>query len=632
MQRTDANVTQDNRQGQPDAPGISFFRWVLLGVMLLGFAFGTYGPAAGQAAATLTVDAPQTVAFPEMVVEFKLTDSTGRPIRSIEAAQLTVIENDQELPVATLSEIYRGVYFALVINGDREMDLRDAAGLSRYEKLADALQTWAAGWHFSGEDAWALMTNEGAGIEVASNAAAWMTALDAYQPNFRQLEPDLMGLEEALQMLQKAGASFGVGKSVLYITPPPAPDQIAGVTALTEQARQSGIQVNVWMVGEALYLANDQGGALIELAASTGGQFFHYTGAETIPDLTGALTDLGYAAQLTYTSALRAPGTYSLAIRAALPELDVTGEAQPFYLNILPPNPILLAPPVSIVREPVPSIEEDDPGGFTPAKAALQILIEFPDGRPRALAASRLLVDGSVAAVNTQAPFDSFTWDLTELTESGEHTIQVEVEDMLGLSAATLLTPVQIEILEPEATARFSLQQIALIAAGGVAGAGLVLLAAWLVRKFWRANQPRCASHRLEAAAAARPPAPPKGEERRYATLLPLDSVLEPGEDVGLPITRSRVLVGSDPRQADLHLDAPGVDPIQAELTREEGGFWLRHLGLHNPTWRNYKEVGPERVPLKAGDILHFGDCGFRFTINDDTASSKITVTRFEPF
>ena len=104
------------------------------------------------------------------------------------------------------------------------------------------------------------MTNEGLGIADASEAVSWITALDAYQPNLRQLEPGLTSLQEAIQMLQQAEATFGVDKALLYLTPPPTPDQITGVNTLAEQARQAGIQVNVWMVGEAYYLTNDQAG------------------------------------------------------------------------------------------------------------------------------------------------------------------------------------------------------------------------------------------------------------------------------------------------------------------------------------------------------------------------------------
>ncbi|HCU56948.1 MAG TPA: hypothetical protein DF984_01750, partial [Anaerolineaceae bacterium] len=406
------------------------------------------------------------------------------------------------------------------------------------------------------------------------------------------------------------------------------------VNTLAEQSRQAGIQVNVWMVGEAYYLTNDQGGSLIEMAVSTGGQFFNYTGVETLPDLTGTLSDLGYASELTYESGLRATGSYPLGIRAALSDLEITGESLPFYITIQPPNPMLLAPPASISREAVAG-EGSDTASFSPSQVDLQILVEYPDGHPRELTASRLLVDGSVVDVNVSAPFDVFSWDISGLTETGEHTIQVEVEDSLGLRAATLLTPVQIEIIEPGLYGQLSLQQIGLVVSGIIAGAGLVLLGVWLFRKFWRVNQPWWQNRRQAALSGKGKSASEEmdGEEQRYALLLPLDSFNEPGEGNGLAVNQPRVLIGNDPQQVDLVLSSPGVDPIQAELSLEEDGFWLRHLGSPSrSTWLNYQPIGTEPVRVKPGDLLHFGELGFRFTMEVNEPDKKISISRYEPF
>jgi hypothetical protein len=632
MQRADRRLKQNDRQGQPAVPGVSLSRTALTLVVLLGVVWAV--PVAGQAAATLAVSTPQINAFPELSVEFKLTDSTGHPIRELDVSQLTVIENEKELPVTSLSEAYRGIYFSLVINGGREMDLRDASGISRYRKMTDALQSWAAGRHFSGEDSWSLMTNEGLVIEDASNAVAWMTGLDSYQPNLRQLEPDLISLQEAIQMLEQAAPVFGVDKAILYLTPPPTPDQISGVNTLAEQARLAGIQVNVWMVGEAYYLTNDQGGSLIEMAASTGGEFFHYTGVETLPDLTGTLGDLGYAARLTYESELRATGSYPLMVRAILGDMEITGESLPFYVAVQPPNPMLLAPPVSISREALIGEGTEDVT-YSPSQVDLQILIEYPDGHPRDLVASRLLVDGSVTDVNVAAPFDVFSWDISELTETGEHTIQVEVEDSLGLSAATLLTPIRIEIIEPGFAGRVSLQQIGLLVSGVVAGAGLVLLGVWVFRKFWSVNQPRWQNRRQAAGSMKANSASEEADrvEKRYAVLVPLESFNEPGDENLLVVQKTQVLIGSDPQQADLVISSPDVEAIQAELTLDAEGFWLRHLGsMAQTTWLNYRPVGAERVQVRPGDLLHFGESGFRFTMEDDEPENKVSISRYEPF
>mgnify|MGYP000319809720 CR=1 FL=1 len=91
------------------------------------------------------------------------------------------------------------------------------------------------------------------------------------------------------------------------------------------------------MVGDAFYLANDQGRVLVDLAASTGGQFFNYTGSEAIPNPGDLLASLGTVQTLSYTSAIAETGTHALELTLTLGEITATGESQPFYLEVLPP-------------------------------------------------------------------------------------------------------------------------------------------------------------------------------------------------------------------------------------------------------------------------------------------------------
>ncbi len=94
-----------------------------------------------------------------------------------------------------------------------------------------------------------------------------------------------------------------------------------------------------------------------------------------------------------------------------------------------------------------------------------------------------------MVAVNTKPPFDAFTWDLSDLQEDGEHTIQIEVEDQLGLTASTIVTRVQVAIIKPEAVPGVNWQKIGAIAAGVVAIAAILLLIYWLLRRFWESQR-----------------------------------------------------------------------------------------------------------------------------------------------
>ncbi len=330
----------------------------------------------------LRFEPPDLTAFPNLTVEFKCLDANKQPITNFNIDQVTLRENGETRQIEDLSREYRGVHFTLAINGDREMDLRDSDGISRYEKITSALKDWAGEYELMGADAVSLVTNDGEILHNSNDLRAWRTALEAYQPNFRLMEPELTSLEIALQTMQEENLHFGVDRALLYITPPPTPDQIAPLNALTQEARSAGIRVDVWMVGEALFLSNDQGRALTGLAADTGGQFLHFTGTEGIPDLQALHLNLGYVERLAYTSALTESGSYSIGLNVDLGGVIASGEGQPFQIEVLPPNPIFLSPPVAIQRQ---WVGEKDAQALVPTSEQLSIILEFPDGHLRDL-------------------------------------------------------------------------------------------------------------------------------------------------------------------------------------------------------------------------------------------------------
>jgi hypothetical protein len=583
-----------------------------------------------QSAAMVTVEPPDLNAFPNLTVEFKCLDANKQPLTGFTTDQVSLTENGIARPIDDLIQEYRGVHFTLAINGNRDLDLRDSNGVSRYEKLTGALKEWAGHHELMGEDALSLVTNDGVLIHETTDLRAWRSALEAYQPNLRQMEPDLASLEMALQFIQEEALHFGVDQALLYITPPPTAAQIVSLNALTQEARSAGIRVDVWMAGEDLYLSNDQGRALISLAMDTGGQFFHFTGLENIPNLDALHTDLGYVETLAYTSALKESGDYTIELTVDLGGVSASGEGQPFHIEVLPLNPIFLSPPAEIERQ---WVGEKDAQTLIPSSKPLSILVEFPDGHPRALSASQLLVDGVAVAVNNNAPFDSFTWDLSSLQESGEHTIQVEVEDQLGLSASTIVMPVQVRILEPETAPKVNWQKIMAIAAGGVAAAAILLLVFWLLRQFWQSQSMKDLCNRIfppTADISSEPVSVEVADADPLATFIPLDSFFGDADPEAIAITQLDTTLTNNPEEG-LLVEIPNVKILNVHLIFRDDVLWLENHGEPNSVWVNYERVGNEAIALDPGDLVHFGNSGFRFTINSGSTPLKVSVSKYEP-
>jgi len=117
-------------------------------------------------------------------------------------------------------------------------------------------------------------------------------------------------------------------------------------------------------------------------------------------------------------------------------------------LDIQPPNPILVAPPDSIVRQ-APDAHTTKTSAFLPNQQLIVIIVEFPDGRTRPLVSTTLIVDNQKVAENTAAPSDHFVWDLSGYATSGQHMLSVEAVDSLGLSKTSLAVPVMVTVVKP---------------------------------------------------------------------------------------------------------------------------------------------------------------------------------------
>lgn len=579
---------------------------------------------------------PDTEAFPILSVQFKPRNPPRGEDFVLSVEDLNVIENGQAVPIVDLEKQISGVHFTLTINGDRRFDLRDASGISPYDRMRDVLINWAESRRFASEDTLSLFTQEYAAIRNTAIREDWIEALENYQPNFRTMNPDLASLENALRAADERVVPFGVDKALLYITPPPSREEIGAIIGLTETARLAGIQVHVWMLGEAFFLTNDQGGSLMDMAAVTGGQFFHYTGVEPLPNPETYLEALGAFYTLHFESGIRESGTYDIRVIANLPSGELRGESDAFIINVQPPNPIFLSPPAEIVREAPPGWE-GDMESLTPASLEIEFILEFPDHYPRDLIRSRLYVDGRVADQREEAPFDILTWNLADLVEPGEYALQVRVEDSLGLSGETIITPIRVEIQLPEAEESLSIQQVGWNVVWVILAAAVVLLIIWSTQRFIQSPfAQRIIKKIFDSTRKPRTPSSIDLVDGLYATLLPLEvQSLSNGnpeaEQPVITITKRQVAFGSDPDRVDQVLSGEEVSGLHARLRVRDGECWLSDSGSAGGTWINYDLIGRDPVQLHPGDVIHFGAVGFQFTMIDADSPPKAAVSRYEP-
>jgi hypothetical protein len=628
---------------------VHWFLSVLLGLLMLVM---MVHPSYAQAIANAHLSPPNTDEFPRIITYLDVQDAQGF-VHGLQADEVSIRENDRQLTVSELSEIHPGVQLVTAISPGPSFAIRDTLGNSRYSYLVDALKTWSDILAQSPPDDFSLIA---AGFPEElhfSSPRDWFTAFNAYQPDAPSAKPTLDTLARALDVALGDSPRAGMGRVVLFITAPQDAETTANLQDLADRAIRGGSHVYVWLIAAPESFNSQSAIQLQSLANQTGGQFFTFSGAETIPDLETILEPLRYAYALSYNSEITSSGTHQLIAEINTADLKISTPSSSFELKVLPPNPIFVSLPVSIVRAK-PEGEngqrlistEVQKADLTPVEQSLEVLIEFPDGYPRLPTRTALYVDGILEDENITPPFEEFTWDLRPYVQSGKHLLRVEVVDSLGMTGTSIDTGVHITVQQPRRSFLSLLLswKNALLAGLVVLSAGLLaillLVLGGRLRPRWAgenlrpvprklparrglSHKPaRPAIHQVEETRAQRIPnwlSHLQLHQRRPAPkapafLVPFSEAEDTPPVAPIPITANVVTIGRDAVHATLVLDDFSVDEIHARLQRESNIFRLTDAGSIAGTWVNYTPVSQDGTILENGDFIHIGRIGFRFT------------------
>jgi len=613
----------------------------------LALAFTFFLPASAQGGGHADLYDLQTSAFPAMTATLDVFDAAGGFVSGLTKEGITILEDNQPRPLDSLQELQPGAQFVIAFNPGPVFANRDANGVSRCDKLLAALRDWAAARPGDASDDLSLVTTDGLVSSHMAAASDFLSILSAYQPQPRSITPSLGTLSQALDIAAEPAAQTGMKKAVLFITPLPESDTISSLQSLTARAIQLEIHVYVWMVAPKDYFFTSGATVLKDLAIQTSGQAFPYSGEESLPDLETYLSPLRHTYTLTYTSGINKLGSHNLSIQVDLNGQTVSSAPVPFDLDVQPPNPILVSLPEQIVRQS-PDVEMSNAMRLAPTEQPVEIIIEFPDGHSRPLIRTTLYVDGQVADENTVAPFDKFTWDLNNYTSSGQHNLQVEAVDSLGLSKVSLGVPVTVTIIQPQRGVQAFLARNSLwVASGAVLLAGaalaLILIAGGRLRRASSAARRQERKMRMDpltqpvviAHAEKRGLQLPWTQRHRAAPayLVRLKGDGQPVTAPPIPLTGSEMTFGTDPTQATHVLDDPSVSPLHARLKKERNGsFYLLDQNSTAGTWVNYESL-TDKPPrrLQHGDIIHLGQLSYRFMLRKPPEKPKPRIIPQKP-
>jgi hypothetical protein len=629
-----------------------------------------------ETAYTATLTTLDTNGFPHLTAYLDVHDPAGAFVHGLATHDVTLLENDSQVPASELQEQKPGVQFVIAITPGETLTIRDTLGVSRYEYLLQGLLagTWVN--QQSGSDDFSLLTVGGPQLTHSSDPIALRSSLETYLPNDINAIPSLEVLASALQVASDPSSRPGMERAILFITPPQEDNISLGLQSIIASARQQNIHIFVWMIGSQEVFDLPEAQLLQNLADQTHATYFAFSHDEPVPDLESLLEPLRYVYQLGYDSQIATAGSQQVAVQVTVGSEQITTQPQSFELDLQAPAPMFLAPPAEIIRtfnnQPTPGVTSAN-AELVPTEQVIKIQVTFPDGYDRPLTRTSLYIDGALYTENTNPPFDQFVWDLRSYTQDGEHTLSVDAVDNLGLTGNTGETTVR--IIVPTTTqgviVAFSQKRQLLVGVIVFFAASILILVLILggrIRPKPHPGQvilpvnssdktrPRGYRERMRqrkdpvtqpVKIASSPPLQSKKRSTGWRERLPrfkhkevpvpiiayLTPLVDPDETTipaPLQIIADDTTLGRDPLQANLVISDPSIESVHARIHHEGKSFLITDAGSVAGTWVNYDPVPPKGTQLEHADIIHLGQVGFRFNLAEPDQLRKVVVTPLE--
>ena len=621
-------------------------------ILTLSLLAGTTTFVHAQTAASAEIVRIDVSKFPQVTVLVDVYDANGEFVTGVEPGDITVYEDGQETTADSINESAPPVQVVVAINPGPAMAVRDASAIARFERVVETLGQWADAQPDDSRDDLSLVSLSGSLINH-SNVDDWFVSLNSFKPDLRNSTPNLQTLSIALDTVNASTPEPGMKRAILFITPHMDDPNIDNTIApLIQRAVDSKVRVFVWFIDGEDFDITASANAFKQLAQQTDGSFFFFSRNEPFPDPNFYFAPLRHVYEVTYSSLLATSGDHTLGFYIETPGGTIPALDKTFSVNVEPPNPIFVSPPLQITRQ----APEDDPINaeeLFPAQQTIQIIVEFPDGHPRGLKRTTFYADGQVVAENTKAPFDRFQWDLTAYDKSGQHEIIVEAEDVLGLKKSSIGIPVTFTVIHPPSGVQALIAQYSsYLIMGAIIFAGFALLVILLrsrvrnvpesPRKKNRKTkedpltQPVAALTEPSVSATNKVKSQPRfswmsARQSRVpsapAYLIRLTNGGEPASVMPIPILEADMTFGTDPVQSKHVLDDPSIAPLHARIKQTgEGVFIIIDHGSVAGTWVNFEPVPREGVRLAHGDRVHLGQMVYRFDLSQPPAESEPKV------
>lgn len=601
-------------------------------------------PVLGQAGGYVSISNIVTDQFPVITFTMTAHNQDGSFIDKLNIDNVHVLEDNQSRNIENIKYSDPGMQFILAVNSAPAFGYF-AGGVVRFDNVRKQLVNWINNRPVESSDDFSLVTAQDALAQRVASPLDFLPFIENFKPNFNTAIPSTNALSRALDLASGANPRPNMQRVILYLTPLPDTTELPVLQTLADRATQLNVHIFIWLIAYSNFSASPEASALQQVAARTGGQYFLYSGLETLPDPETYFAPLRGLYTVTYSSIINQSGIHSISALVKTSTGEITSPPQTINLTVSAPIPQFLSSPTQIERA-----WANDTQGTTlmPQTVSLDFQVEFPDGYERQLTKAQLWVDGQVVQEITDLTKKQFTWQLPAEDgsgqNSGQHTIQISVVDILGLTGKSGEIPIQITITSIQRTGWqifmsniFSGNHVIIFIAVIISAAALVTILILSSRghRFRLSRRPS----RKEIHDPVTQPVIIRPEKNKPSSTngqvnlaplppqqpaLPLLARFVPADQSGkkadtaksLIIRQPDVTLGRDNRQADVVISSPSVSPLHARLHLNENGVYiLSDAGSVGGTWVNYAPVSAQGVHLEHNDLVNFGKASFRFEI-----------------
>jgi hypothetical protein len=394
--------------------------------------------------------------FPQVHVHIRPLDRLGVPVSNLTLERLDVEEDGEEMALESIQEVETGLWIHFIVDA--------GAGLTegpRWESVQEGILNFVqtTPWMKENTDHIAVTVIEAGGarelIDFTSDPNSVASVLEGYTPpGGTNYSDPLSGIETTLEEMNLLQQAQKQPKFIVFFTPGLETGTTDRAENIAEQASELGIPIYTGLVRAIPRLSGEEGSdqKVVLLGEESGGSYTHATEANSMNGVYEAIVEHRRLYEISYRTSSNNSGTHQIQIATGAEGPGTVSDQASYDVEVAPPRVIIETPEDGDVIERKADEYIADRSTLNPTTQTIVARVIFPDDHLRRLSQATLLVNGKVEATKENPGSDfELSWNLRPIQSQGmnDFTLEVEVEDELGLASTSPPVSTRVDVFVP---------------------------------------------------------------------------------------------------------------------------------------------------------------------------------------